>query len=89
MRGAGERGGGGCRIAVPRFASDVAGSGGPDLRRARSHRGRRVDHSRQWIVSNVDRLDRVARLLRTSGDHRGDRFADKAHGSDRQRMSRW
>ena len=86
VRGGTERRSGGCRVAMAKLRGDVAARLGPDLRSAGLERGARIDHGRQRLVLHIDRVRRVARLGARLRDHRGDRFADEAHGACSQGM---
>ena len=66
-------------IAVPDFIGDVAARRGPDQRRARGKRGDRIDDRGQGLVTNVDGVGRVTRLLARFRNDGGHRFADEAN----------
>ena len=69
----------------------IAGMVGPDLRRAFLHRIDDADHRRQRRPVDLDRLERVTRVIDRIRDHEGDGIADMAHlavGEDRIRRPR-
>ena len=88
MRGLRERGLGLLDLSVARLARDVAGRGRPHERRAGLQRIVDVGHAGQRLVVDDDRLGGIARLVAGLGDDRRDRFADEAHGVDRERVLR-
>ena len=66
--------------------AEVRGQALMHLRRIGLERRAHVDHRRQLVDVDLDRLGRVARLGERLGDHRGDWLADVAHhplGEDR------
>ncbi len=58
---------------------EVAGRGVVQHRRAVGHRLLRIEHRRQVLVLDLDRLERPARRQQVLGGHRGHRLADIAH----------
>ena len=84
--GFGERGLGGLLVADRHVEQHVAGMVGPDLRRALLDRIGDAGHRRQRRPVDLDRLDRIARLVDRVSDHEGDGVADMADlavGEDR------
>ena len=73
---------------VAHFARDVSCSLRPHRGRARRDGIRDVHHHRQRLVTNFDRLPRIARRRDARRDHCGDGLPDKTNDSDRERVSR-
>ena len=48
-------------------------------------RGREIEHDRQFVVVDVDRLERVVRFIGAAGHHDGDGFAGEVHRVHRER----
>ena len=84
MRGGGK---GALRIAVAKaaLADDVALRAGMENRRVRRRRGERIDHRRQWAITDFDEIERILGAVAVGGDHDGDRFADVTHAIDGDR----
>ena len=69
-----------CLLVADRHVEQhVAGMIGPDLRRAGLDGVGEADHGRQRRPIDLDRLDRVARLVDGVGDNEGDGIADVAN----------
>ena len=84
MRGLGERRFDRGRIAIAHDGHDIVGRLGPHHRRAGPGRQKRIDHRRQHVVFDRDRLGRGLRRDPRRRHHGGDRLAGKAHDLMRQ-----
>ena len=72
------------RITVAHFAGEISARRGPYARRVRAKRGAGIRHRGQPLVTDIDRLDRVARLAHARRDHRRDGFTDVPRRVDRE-----
>ena len=75
-------------LAAGDLEGDVGAEFRPDQRRAGFQRLLHVDHRRQRLVVDLDRLGRGLRRFEIVGDDEGDRIADMAHGVPGEQRTR-